>query len=355
MANEAIVSTIGGRRVPLPPYEELAPHALELLLRACERGRAGESIASRAAASVDRARRAFWLEWSREMKRQAGDERLPLALRARLRARARQALDRASAIPRTGARFPRRRIRARASVVLPASWQAQVRRLMDEAGLDPQRPVVVIDVRRRPDTCSEACIWLAAEGYTVVQLGSMPDALQAPGVLRLARAVGRSEGELAMLVRAAFLICDSLEMQHAAYLTNTPTLLLNARDPIRAYPVREDGLYTLGAAIDLDTGRALTLDDLFEEDHYRSGRHLGYRDATPAGVLASVQEMHEGVTSGWRDAPSQARFRQRVVAAGEALAPRVPGVAAWGPDEGFIGDGRLARWQADAIEAGGFA
>lgn len=41
--------------------------------------------------------RGFWLEWSRELKRQAGKERLPLALRAQLRESARRASARATA------------------------------------------------------------------------------------------------------------------------------------------------------------------------------------------------------------------------------------------------------------------
>jgi hypothetical protein len=355
MAREAVVSSISGRPVRLPPYVDLERRALELLRQACERGRAGEAVISRPAAAVGRARRTFWLEWSREMRRQAGDERLPLALRARLRERARRAIARAQDAADAGGRFPRRRLRARASVTLSASWEAQARRLMDEAGLDPQRAIAAVDVRRRPDTCGAACRWLAAAGYTVVQMGPMPDVIQAPGVVALVGASRRPDLEVAILLRATFLVCDTLALQQTAYLTNTPTLFLNARDPFSGYPVREDGLFTLGAPVDLDTGRALEPGELFDEDYYRPGHHLGYRDATPAAVLAAVQEMHEGVTGGWHDAPSQARFRQRVVAAGAVLAPRVPGVAAWGPDEGFIGDGRLARWQADAIEAGSFA
>ncbi|HXH24768.1 MAG TPA: hypothetical protein VNI78_05935 [Vicinamibacterales bacterium] len=338
----------------LPSYVDLERRAFELLRRACER-HAGELVINRTAASIGRARRTFWFEWSREMKRQAGDERLPLALRARLREQARRALARAQDTGGAGVRFPRRLLRARASVVLPASWQAQVRRLMDEAGLDPQRPVVAVDVRRRPDTCDDACAWLVARGYAVVQIGPVRDPVQARGVVALAGSARRPDLELAILLRATFLVCDSLAIQYAAYLTNTPALLLNARDPFCGYPVREGGLFTLGAPIDLDSGRVLAPGDLFGEEYYRTGRHLGYRDLTPAAVLAAVREMHEGVTGGWHDSPSQARFRQRVAAAGAALALRVPGVAAWGPDEGFIGDGRLARWQADAIEAGGFA
>jgi hypothetical protein len=39
-------------------------------------------------------------------------------------------------------------------------------------------------------------------------------------------------------------------------------------------------------------------------------------------------------------------FRTAVARAAELLAPTVPFVAAWTVDDGFIGDGRLARVQA---------
>ena len=43
------------------------------------------------------------------------------------------------------------------------------------------------------------------------------------------------------------------------------------------------------------------------------------------------------------------QFRARVVEAGAALAAVSPHVVEWGPDAGFIGDGRLVRFQADRL------
>ena len=81
----------------------------------------------------------------------------------------------------------------------------------------------------------------------------------------------------------------------------------------------------------------------------RTRRNYGFRSAAAGQVLAAVREMHDGVTGGFGDTASQAAFRRRVEAAGAAMAAQVPFVAEWGPDEGFIGDGRLARWQADRV------
>ena len=60
--------------------------------------------------------------------------------------------------------------------------------------------------------------------------------------------------------------------------------------------------------------------------------------------------MHDGLAHGWDEQASQTTFRHDVVAAGAALAPGLPYVAKWGPDEGFIGDGRLARCQAERVQ-----
>jgi hypothetical protein len=66
-------------------------------------------------------------------------------------------------------------------------------------------------------------------------------------------------------------------------------------------------------------------------------------------LIGAVEEMTAGVERGWHDHASQVQFRQRAVAAGIALAPLVPSVAAVAPDDGFLGDGRLARVQAELV------
>ena len=313
----------------------------------------GSALGRRVATPRSAAASGFWLEWSREMRRQASDDRLPLDLRAHLRERARRAMTKAAVPPPASGRFPRRALRERVPASLPVELERQAMEQSRAAGIDLARPIVAIDVQRRPDTCEDASAWLIGQGWTVVQMRRGLDPLRAAGVVNLSGAqFDTSLLELFVLLRAAFLICDSNEMQHVGYVTNTPTLLLNARDPFSAYPVRDDGLFTLSTAIDLDTGRTLPTGELLREDYFRPGRHFAFRDATPAGVLAAVHEMHEGVTSGWHEQASQARFREDVIRAGHAMANRVPAAVEWGPDGDFIGDGRLAAWQADTIENG---
>ncbi len=62
--------------------------------------------------------------------------------------------------------------------------------------------------------------------------------------------------------------------------------------------------------------------------------------------------MHEGTSAAWPDTAEQAAFRAAVTEAAGALAANVALVADTGADEGFVGDGRLARAQAAALEPG---
>ena len=155
--------------------------------------------------------------------------------------------------------------------------------------------------------------------------------------------------ERLVMEKARFVVCDSSECQRTASAINTPALRLNARDPFSAYPVRGNGLFTLGAAVDLDSGRVLSASDLLSESYLRHGRNYGTRPNRSGQVLAAVQEMHDGVTKGWREDANQMRVRRLVTEAGLLLASRIPLVAEWGPDDGFLGDGRLARWQAEEL------
>jgi hypothetical protein len=156
-----------------------------------------------------------------------------------------------------------------------------------------------------------------------------------------------------VLQTARVVVCDSLAVQRAATLAARPVLLVGALDVFSGYPVRAHGLYLLRRAVDLDTGRDIPLAERLTEAYYRNLRNCGYRRVPASDVLDAIRELHAGVTEGWRDSDAQARFRALATQAGAMLAPRVSAVAEWGLDAGFLGDGRLARCQADAIEADG--
>jgi len=291
------------------------------------------SAAEPSASWLARASKSFWLEWHREVRRHAGDERLPLALRARLRESAHRSLARSATAAPIGERFPRRLLRERVHASLPPALITEASNAAAAAGITSDRPIVAVEHCRRPDKCTEAVAWLERQGYRVIDPSSAAQGTPLVGLflLRVAR----------------FLVCESADLQHTAYLTDTPSLLLNALDPFSGYPVRGDSLFTLKTAINLDSGQTLGPRALIEESYLRDRANFGYRGNDGVEVLAAVQEMHEGLTQGWRESEAQTEFRDLVTKAGTTLAARVPHVALWGPDEGFLGDGRLARCQAD--------
>jgi hypothetical protein len=273
-------------------------------------------------------------ETYRELRRHAGDERLPAELRRRLRETAHRAYDRSVSSGPGAAPYPRRLLRERSAFALPEAALDAARAEAAPRGFAGGQPTVVLDGRLRPDLATAVTRLLTGRGYRVIDT-----ALEPRPSLRLL---------LFLLCASRFVICATDDIQQLAYLTNTPSLMVNATDVFSAYPVRGDGLFLLRAAVDLESGAVLPIGDRLSEGYFRNVRNVGFRDHTAGELTAAVEEMLAGVEQGWQESEGQARFRARAVAAGAALAPLVPSVAAWAPDDGFLGDGRLARIQADA-------
>jgi putative glycosyltransferase (TIGR04372 family) len=316
-------------------------------LRARWRARdAAASIGRRAAAG----RRSFWLELYRELRRHAGDERLPYPLRARLRTWAQRWFARASAAAEGPTRpIDRRLLERPVPISLPPALEASARSDASALGVAPPRRTVAIDVRTGVDRLHDTVRALAAEGITVVRLGEGgEDRLDGPGVVDLTAAKDRSPA-LDVFVRqhAEFLVCDTADAQHVAYATGTPCLVLDAVDPVASYPARRDGLYMLAEAVDLDSGVELPLEDRLGPEYLRDPSRYGRRRNTPAEILAAVRELQAGLREGFRDTAAQARFRERVAAACARQAPR--GRDAGPAGGGFAGSGRLARVQAERL------
>jgi hypothetical protein len=286
---------------------------------------------------------AFWLEWHHELRRHAGDDRLPPDLRVHLRERAQRALARlTSAMP---APFPRRQLRDAAPVLLPPALRDTAVTAAATSGVDLHTRFVAFDVRRNTAAIVPAIDWLVNQGHPVLRIGAS-DPIRRAGVINVRATAHADLVDRIVIEKAKFVVCDSGERQQAAVLANTPSLRLNAREPFSAYPVRGNDIFTLADIVDLDSGRVLLPNELLSEPYLRHVRNYGLRPNRAEQVLAAVQEIHEGVTAGWREDANQMRVRERVTEAGMSLASRVPLVAEWGPDEGFLGDGRLARCQA---------
>jgi hypothetical protein len=280
----------------------------------------------------------FWHEFGREVRHYAGDERLPSPVRTGARNVAQQALARSHEHAAPVRPYPRQLLRDRVNTSLPSSLVDAARAAAGATGLTLDTPIVAIDARLESDALSDAHAFLAQNGYAIAHVEPACSLL-----------------DVYVLSTARFVICAAVDLQHVACLTNTPSLLLNAPDPFIGYPVRGDGVFTLPTVINLDDGRELMRSELLTEAYFRNVRNCGFRANTPLEVRRAVEEMHDGVMHGWRDSSGQARFRSHVVEAGTALAARVRHVAECGPDRGFIGDGRLARFQAEAYVVAGLS
>jgi putative glycosyltransferase (TIGR04372 family) len=239
-------------------------------------------------------------------------------------------------------------LRERSTFAIPDSLLGRARAEAASRGVPPEARVVAIEGPLRRDVAAAVVRELSAAGYTAVRVGTATDSWSGVGAIDLTAHPSRSTlVNLFVLCTARFVICGSLEWQQLAYVANTPSLTVNATDPFAAYPLRADGLLLLRTVLDLDSGRVLTLDDLLSERHFRNVRNCGYRDNTAAELTAAVGEMRASLEHGWHESDGQRRFRARATDAAQRLAASTPALAEWAPDSGFIGDGRLARVQAD--------
>jgi hypothetical protein len=299
------------------------------------------ALAGRAAAWRRGASASFWHELHRELRRHSGDTRLPSSLRERLREGARAAFARSA--PRSAdvqSRFPRRALREPVRVALRLDLERAAREATADA-LDLDGPIAAVEAGE--GALAVAASTLRREGFRVVPIGAV------------ARPDGSTDNgdsvawlrDVAVLQRARLVVCASEAWQHAAYLTDTPALRVNAPEPFSAYPVRANGVFTLRQAIHLDTGRMLDPTDQLTPSYLRNLRNHGHRDTPPEQVRAAVRELLEGMTTGWAETAGQQRFREDVAAAAPEAGAAIPALQRWDAEDGFVGDGRLARCQAD--------
>lgn len=189
---------------------------------------------------------------------------------------------------------------------------------------------------------------LVQRGYTVVRLGdpSMTP-LQHRGVVDLATSPGRTNLlEVYCLLYSDFIICGESAFVNVVSLTNTPMLVVNATEPISSYPLRAPGLLLPKTVVDKRTDRRLTSLDMLTFDYhrqFRDPRRYQYVDNSPEQIRAATIEMLEWIEGTWTESESQRGFHEAIVAAAGELWERSQFIRKWGLDEGFLGDGRIAR------------
>lgn len=273
--------------------------------------------------------------------------------------------------------YQRRLIRHRVAVFLPEQAMSDVKRAAAAHGLDLDAPLVTVHVREagwkfgremqdakpnsrndsvrnaRIETYFDALDYLVEQGFTVVRMGdpSMTP-VRRRGVVDLATAGTRSQLlEIACLMRSVFFLSGEAGPVGVSYLTNTPLLTVNATDPISSYPIRDDGMYILKQVVDRRTGRRLSIEEQLSAAYLAELRNVerySYIDNTAEEIRCAVTEMLAWIRGSRDESEAQRRFRDLATDAGESLRASLSYVRKWGSDQGFLGDGRICRFFAEA-------
>jgi len=270
----------------------------------------------------------------------------------------------------------RHAIRAPVPVILRAAVAESARRQAEAVGIPPDAPIVTVHAREagfkrgrevhekqikalsrrddgtrniRIDSYIPAIDYLVSLGYTVVRLGDPSMCpVSRPGVVDLALDPRRTpELEVYCLLRSEFLLAGESGPAIVTLLTNTPTLTLNATDPVSSFPIRPDWLYTVKRVIDLDTGIPLTLREMASPRYLEAVRDTArfrFLSHPPEEVLEAVREMRAFLANRGVESERQATYKALVARAAEELSPRLRYVRKWAPDKGVMGDGRVASF-----------
>ncbi len=187
---------------------------------------------------------------------------------------------------------------------------------------------------------------LVARGYWVVRLGDPSmEPVTRPGVVDLAPLRPETPGlDIFALTRSEFLLGSQSGPAEVALLTGTPRVIVNATDVVENWPIRPTDILLLKHVYDEEEGRTLSLDELLRPELRDPMRGLKgspryhFVDNTSDEILAAVQEMLDLLHKGTPETDDQRAYRDRATAAAAAL-PRLR----CGADEGYLGDGRIAR------------
>jgi putative glycosyltransferase (TIGR04372 family) len=273
--------------------------------------------------------------------------------------------------------YYRRRVIANARPVrLPQERRRELERFALELGIPPAAKIVALHVRgpgfkrgkevhdrrnarrlhsrndstRNADisTYFDAIDYLVGLGYTVVRLGDPTmEPVHRAGVIDLATSPKRAAAdELYVLSRSEFFIASESGPQAVAFLTGTPTIVVNATDPISSYPIRPKDMYLLKTVADAKTGTPVALENLLEAEYTTNLRNTSryrYLDNTRDEILAAVEEMESNVSGASPETPFQRAYLDRATAAAVNLARTHLYARKWGHDDGFLGSGRIAQ------------
>jgi putative glycosyltransferase (TIGR04372 family) len=272
--------------------------------------------------------------------------------------------------------YRRRLLRERLNVLMSEKAATEAIGRLQSFGIEAGAPLVTVHIweagfkrgwelserklNARDDSARSARIeayfdafdYLVDQGYTVVRIGHPTmTPVRRRGVIDLANTPGTSSLlEIHCLLASRFLIASEAGPLGVSYLTNTPSLTVNATDPISSYPIRSDGMYILKGVVDRETDQPLGLLEMLNDEYLanlRNTTRYRYVDNSSHEILAAVIEMVRGLRDGWTESAPQREFRCAATEAAEAVRLHLPHFRAWGSDEGFLGDGRIGHGFAE--------
>lgn len=315
-------------------------------------------------------------EVAREMNRYVGDAGMPTEVRESLRGvrgRLRSSLEQvARSRIRRPTYFERRLLREPVSVRLHPAAAEEAAKQAAAHGIACDARLICIHAREagykqgnelqntkpfdgrddrarnvRIESYFEIADYLVARGYTVIRIGdpSMRPVVRS-GVVDLALSPQRTNLlEIYCMLRSELLIAGESGLAGITYVTNTPFLLVNSTEPISSYPIRAPGLFMPKTVIDKRDGRRLSCLDLVSVEYHRQFRDTNrylYIDNTPEEIRQATEEMLDWIGGRWSESPGQRHFHDAIMSATARLSRSIY-VAKWGPHEGFLGDGRIAK------------
>lgn len=253
-------------------------------------------------------------------------------------------------------------------VRFPHNVERLAARRARDLGIDPDRPIVTLHVREagyrpsvglaerpiddsrnaRIESYFEAIDALVARGFTVVRVGDPTmTPVARPGVVDLATSAQRDElAELWCLLHSRFFIGCESGVYSTCLLVGVPCLHVNGTNPVGAYPARARDRAILKRAVDVKTGRLLTVSDMLTEEFLYQRKDEGrYRflDNSPQDILEAVEEMLAADSGREAPTPLQLEYADRVRAlqASDRILKKYKSKGQSGPF--YLGDGRIAR------------
>jgi putative glycosyltransferase (TIGR04372 family) len=192
---------------------------------------------------------------------------------------------------------------------------------------------------------------LVDQGFSVVRIGdSSMKPFKMDGVIDLCHFEGRTALLEVFLIQKSvfFLGCES-GPYHVAYFTNTPSLIVNATDPICSFPLRKNYLYLLKRVVNNKSGKQLGTKEILSAEYFENLRNVdlySYIENSPDEIKTAVVEMLNTLKTWGEDTETQMSFKQELLSAAKELHFKNIYVLKWGHDLGFIGNGRIVSFQA---------